>query len=409
MVPPSMTVSENPRSLSSLERSSARRTLRTLRTFGGSVVVLTVLCLFALDLLMAQIKPLSYFDVTEFVPLEQNPMVANLKGFLDNKGANPAILILGSSQMLFPAVRCDEDVQHKRHRYDSWFIRHCINGSLDPIYFGQVLRSKKGTPVSVVNLAVQGSIVSDQLLLLQRAIERGKTPQVVFLELAPRALLDNMHKRTTATPIHQVLADFSAVPELFKNGAINKEAVTQAPGYFWYFYKVKADYRTLIVNLTAALLNRPLNNWEVSQGIRHKVSDNLINPEMAWQVDYQPPQKYHDLAMYDAIYNPPDPAFWQKEENDLRSLLALASRHGIRIIIVDMPETAKNLALLSPVYNAKYRALIDSLEKQNLPVMRLHQSGLFNEADFEDSAHLNADGGRKLFNVMAEKAAGYLN
>lgn len=379
---------------------------QTKCTFVGrllsSSVILIVIFLVLIDAALAYIKPLSFFDVTEFVPLEQNPMVAKLKNFIEDRGANPEAYVLGSSLMLFPAVRCDEELVGKRHRYDSWFIRHGINGALSPLYLSQDLQKACGRPVSVVNLGVQGSIVSDQLMVLERALEKGKTPKLVFLELAPRSLLDNGHKNLNATPIHQVLADLSAVPDLFAEGKINKESLSVLPGYFWYFYKVKADYRTLIVNLSAAVLDRPLNSWEAVRGIRHKPVQGLFNPEMEWNVQYTPEPRYRDLPMYKHIYNPPDAAFWKQERGDLDKFIALAGKHGVKVVLVDMPVTAKNLALLDPAYLQLYRQSIDAIAASGVSVVRLAQSGQFVEDDFEDSAHLNARGGRKLFAAMSQ-------
>lgn len=371
----------------------------------GSSLILTVIFLVLIDAALAYVKPLSFFDVTEFVPLEQNPMVAKLKSFIEDRGANPEAYVLGSSLMLFPAVRCDEELAGKKHRYDSWFIRHGVNGALAPRYLSQQLQRAAGRPVAVVNLGVQGSIVSDQLLVLQRALEKGKTPRLVFLELAPRSLLDNWHKNLNATPIHQVLADLSAVPDLLAAGKLNKETISILPGYFWYFYKVKADYRTLVVNLSASILNRPLNSWEALRGIRHKPVQGLFNPEMEWNVDYTPKPRYHDLPMYKEVYNPPDAAFWKQERDDLDKFLALARRHHVKVVLVDMPVTAKNLALVDPAYLARYRLTIDELASCGVPVLRLAESGQFSESDFEDSAHLNAQGGHKLFAAMSQAFA----
>lgn len=388
-------------------KEAARVSPSILRQIFGSAAILTVLIIVVLDGLLIWLKPLSYFDVTEFVPLEQNPMVAKLKSFIESPSQNPECYILGSSLMLFPAVRCDEELQGKRHRYDAWFIRHGINGALSPAYVSKVFSGDLGRSVSVVNLGVQGSIISDQLLVLKRALEKGKTPGVVFLEVAPRAFLDNWHKQTAATPIHQVLADLSSASPLFENGKLNRDSLMQLPGYFWYFYKVKADYRTLLVNLSAAVLDRPLNSWEAVRGIRHKPVQGLFNPEMEWNVEYTPGSRYHDLGMYKEVYNPPDAAFWKLETTDLHSFLDLARKNHVRVVVVDMPLTERNLELLDKNYLRSYRALIDQVAEKT-DVIRLAQSGDFVEEDFEDSAHLNAAGGRKLFKAMAEHLHGIL-
>lgn len=374
-----------------------------------STFLLTIVLVIAIDLLFSHFQPLRFFDVTEFIPLEQNPLVLKLRTFLNDRSSNPEILMLGSSLVLFPSTRTDEEMDGKPHRYDHWYIRHRVSADTLPRYFTSQLNSalsKKpmNKPLTVCNLGVQGSIVSDQTLILRKALEYGKTPKLVILELAPRSFLDNMHKQIRNTPVFQVLGDFAAGPPLFENGAINKQALVALPGYVSYYYKVKADYRTLIANITAAALNRPMNGWESKEGIKRRQIISLFNPEMEWQVSEKPlVPKYHDLDMYDYVYNPPDARFFSSEEEDCMRLLAAAKNAGIKVIVVDMPVTTRNRKLIKPEFLARYKQFIKTLEAdKSISVVSLSDRSEFNDDDFEDSAHLNASGGKKLFSALSQ-------
>ena len=355
------------------------------------------------DWALISLKPLRFFDVTEFVPLDQNPLVEKLQSFLQDKTADPDVIVLGSSLMLFPSVRLDEQLSGKRHRYDKWFIRHKVSGHLTPRWFEQVTTRLAGAPVKIVNLGVQGSIVSDQYLILRKSLECGKKPSVVVLELAPRSFLDNMHKQIDNTPPHQVLADYTMLPDVFSRGLSITQLKAALPGMMWHYYKVRADYRELIANIFTSSLNRPMNDWEASHGIRRQPLKSAFNPEMEWESCYSPLYpKYHDLEMYQSIYNPPDEAFFRAEMADCIRLCELAAAHGTKLIIADMPVSEKNIALLSPDYLDRYRRFIDALgQRPELAVLRLSADQSFLEEDFEDSAHLNAAGGGKLFRALA--------
>ncbi len=369
-----------------------------------STFLLTIVLVVALDFLFAHFQPLRFFDVTEFIPLEQNPLVLKLRTFLGDHSKNPEILMLGSSLILFPSTRTDEEMDGKPHRYDHWYIRHRVSADTLPRYFNDKLNTALNKKLTVCNLGVQGSIVSDQTLILRKALEYGKTPKLVILELAPRSFLDNMHKQIRNTPVFQVLGDFAAGPPLFENGGINKQALVALPGYISYYYKVKADYRTLVANITAAALNRPMNGWESKEGIKRRQIISLFNPEMEWQVSEKPlVPKYHDLAMYDYVYNPPDPAFFTSEEEDCKRLLATAKNAGIKVIVVDMPVTTQNRKLIKPEFLARYKQFIQTLAgDKSISVISLSERGEFNDDDFEDSAHLNASGGKKLFSALSQ-------
>jgi hypothetical protein len=367
-----------------------------------STFLLSVVLVISFDVLFAFFRPLRFFDVTEFIPLEQNPLVFKLRNFLDNRSYNPQILMLGSSLILFPSTRTDEEMANKPHRYDSWYVRHRISADTVPQYFTKQLVSALQTPVEVCNLGVQGSIVSDQLLILRKALEWGKKPKVVILELAPRSFLDNMHKQIRNTPVFQVLGDFAEAPPLWQDNRLNQEALVTLPGFVSYFYRVKADYRSLICNLVASALNRPMNSWEAQNNIRRAKPVSLVNPEMEWQASTSPlGPKFSDLSMYETIYNPPDPNFFEAEKADCLNLLAQAKKAGVQVIVVDMPISSRNRLLLDKTYQGKYRQFIGYLENdQKVPVVHLSGSPVISDDDFEDSAHLNASGGKKLFAAL---------
>lgn len=367
-----------------------------------STFFLTVCFVILIDCLIHSLQPLRFFDVTEFIPLEQNPLVLKLRTFLDSRQDNPEILMLGSSLILFPSTRTDEEMDGKAHRYDQWYIRHRVSADTVPRYFSKEIEATLKQAPRVCNLGVQGSIVSDQLLILRKALEWGKRPKLVILELAPRSFLDNMHKVIRSTPVYQVLGDFASAPPLFQDGKVNQQALTALPGLVSYFYRVKADYRTLIVNIVASAMNRPMNNWEAQEGIRRNKLVTLVNPEMEWQVSEKPLfEKYHDLEMYETIYNPPDPQFFVDEKADCLRLLDLAKEAGVSVMVVDMPLSSRNRLLLAPLYQTKYRQFLEELEmERGIKVVNLAMVADINDDDFEDSAHLNAAGGKKLFAAL---------
>jgi hypothetical protein len=379
--------------------------LELARRLACSTVILLCLFLFGLDCAIKTIKPLQYFDVTEFIPLDQNPLVAKLGDFYSTANANPPILLLGTSLFLFPSARCDEEMNGQKHRYDNWFIRHKVSGSIEPQYLQNSIEKALGQKLTCANLGVQGSMMSDQLLILERALAAGKTPKLCFLELSPRIFMDNSHEDIKGTPVHQVLANYGTDKiELFKADKINKEYFVDAPKYFWHFYKVKADYRTLIANLTASYLNRPMNNWEAQQGIKRTKLITFGNPEMEWDKLYvRPHAKYNDIPQYDGVYNPPNQRVFKTQTEAFLKLLKLAKSHNVALILVDMPLSSKNRALIKPEMTKQYQQLITTTACDfKLPLIPLATTSSFSDDDFEDSAHLNAKGGIKLFSAMLD-------
>lgn len=92
--------------------------------------------------------------------------------------------------------------------------------------------------------------------------------------------------------------------------------------------------------------------------------------------------------------------------NYLERLLALANENSVPVALVEMPLTKENYALLPEDIKAQYKERIKALsDKYKAKLIVPGNSLTFARGDFEDSVHLNARGGNKLFSYIAKEIA----
>ncbi|MBI4533409.1 MAG: DUF1574 family protein [Candidatus Melainabacteria bacterium] len=331
-------------------------------------------------------------------------MVTKLLDFLASD-SNPEVVLLGSSLTLIPSVRSDDQLTGRKTRYDTWYRHQFINAYPDAKYLRQLLQRHLGKDVHIANMAVTGAMVSDECLILEKLLASGKTPQVVVVEVAERGFLDKLRANIEKTPVYQVLADFRCLKDILKRNPSPQEIQDFVVGNLWYYYKVKADYRAFLAGWFSGVIQHPLNLWEAAQGCRRQNVLLPLNPENQWAALYTPLTHDHakDMQFNHSIYNPPDMQLFAKQSWYMEHLLKIAHEAGITAVIVNMPMPRENTALIPAYVRKRYHHLLKSLSYRYQAVfLDLENSPDYQLTDFEDSSHMNASGGHKLFSTLAK-------
>lgn len=378
-----------------------------LRRLTGSICIWLALYLVAFNWFFSEIKPIRYFNITSYIPLDQNPLLAKLKDYLEGHGQTPDILMLGSSLYLYPSMRLDERFTNQKTRYDNWFLRNKLSALTEPKAFEDKLIKANSPLKRVHSLAVQGSIASDQLTIWRNVIHHGRLPKLLMLELSPRFLCDNT-KDPDKTAVRQALPDWDAVSASLKSKKL-VDIVSQIAGQYFYYYKVKPDYRELINALTATILQHPLNQWEAENRITRPPLSSYTNLDNAFEPQYRwTDPKYHDLETYRQMYQPYDKTRFESQAKAFDQLIELAMQKQITVIITAMPASKPNKKLIDKAFLDDYATYLAKLQtskyrENKVVLIDLFHSANFSDEDFEDSAHLNADGANKFFDSATDR------
>lgn len=386
-----------------LERSNTGLAMTYCRRFLGSVVCLIVVILLVFEIGVRVVKPLTRLNATGLTTLNQYYVVSKLPEFL-NSSISPDVIMTGSSLFLHPAVRCDDRFRGRRTRYDALYIRDVIDPYTGCEYLGDLIKKSSGKAVSIANLATAGALFSDQYMVLKKCLAMGKKPKVVVCDVSPRSFLDRNQSEIEKTPVYLVLADYLSLEDLLEAKASLSSIVQSVAGSKWTYLRDRNDYREVFKNFACRISNHPGDLFHAQQ----KDGENLN--VVAKQIDetqaeplYEPKAfDARDLNYYRKVYLPIDWKMYRKEMEFLRLYLDLAQAKHIAVIVVEVPLPKANLDLLPSEFVSQYRAdVAASAAKHNASLLAPADSTEFTSSDYEDNAHLNADGGVKLYKSMA--------
>jgi len=381
-----------------------------MRVFGSTFALILVLIL-AFDLFVSAAKPLRWFNNTGLTSINQNFLVSKLPEIL-NSTENKDVLLLGSSIVLVPAVRCDDKLNGIKTRYDRWYYRNYIDEYKKADYLQDLLSKRLGTSVTVCNAAVAASVVSDDYLIARKYLASGKRPKMAILCVAPREFLDNQRSLIDKTATYSILADFSSLPDLIAQKADFVRVFDSALGMAWTLYRTRTDYKDFLCAWTATTTGNALTLHNANLATRGadptKGKKDVGVFTETKEVYLQPPNDLADMGGYEGMYLPVNQTQFTNQKQYFTKLLALLQTERIPVVVVDVPVSDRNYALLpKDTLKTYYSFLADTTKDYGAALICAGADQKFDTVnDFEDSAHMNGRGGEKLFGAIANGITG---
>ena len=111
-------------------------------------------------------------------------------------------------------------------------------------------------------------------------------------------------------------------------------------------------------------------------------------------------------AEYRFRYKNPNNKQFDGQVGYLERMLAETRAKGIKVILINMPLTEINVALMPPGFYANYMKKMEHLTEQyQAQMLDLNDPKLFPKKYFGDTAHLNVPGGKHFMEVLADKVS----
>ena len=286
------------------------------------------------------------------------------------------VLIIGSSLIQVPSVRCDDEMLLGKTRYDPEYYSYIFQYD-KARYLQSLLREKLGAEITALNGAVAATTVADQFLLFKSFLDHGGSTKLVMLCLSPRELHDNYHPVPEKSQVYQMIGN------PFAAKAIKERGFESCLGMVWErLNPLFAD--RLQLQRAAANLEEQIVRGSMSQQSR---------PQFR-----KPANTLRDLEMWRNTYNPVHWDLYHSQISYLERFLSLAKERNIPLVIVDMPLPRENVALIDDGLKRSIAADLQSLSQQyHAELIHPGQEQPYYLSDFEDGGHMVSSGGRKLF------------
>lgn len=390
--------------------------MRNIANLGMSIIkralcstlccLLLTLCLF--DAAIATVKPLQYIRTGKYIPLDQNSVVSKVPRFF-SANVKPEALLLGSSLPMMAVTSYDDPYCHALRSEDLDAVRTYTQAQ----YLEHLLSSRLGIKSSVFNLTCYACMSSDAWLILSRAVNADRAPKLVLYGIAPRDFVDNCVPEVGKTPVFEVLASWKSLKDILENNHSLESIRDFVISTGWYYYRVKADYKTLASLIACDFFNRPMTLFAATQQLpataaarSPATTANLpcVPPKTSTPKSIVPAKQAAldlELDTYQKRYNPANAKRFQQESEYFRKLLEICRTNHIKCVIFNMPITNRNRALIPKDIYRRYQQEVCNLPAQyGAHFINLDDSSIFSDEDFLDSVHANAQGGKKIQDLL---------
>ncbi|MBY0551170.1 MAG: DUF1574 domain-containing protein [Candidatus Obscuribacterales bacterium] len=358
-----------------------------LKRFIQSPALLIACALIIGAISILQIAPKD-LDASDGIPNQYKVLVSKLSSFLRST-ENPDVVILGSSLVLMPAVRCDDRLKGKLDCFDDWYYYKHIPEYTQANYLEHLL-SKSGLTVQIKNLGIASSIMSDHASVFETILSNGKHPGLVICGIAPRDFLDNSQQHFQDTPTQLFLKEYRSSCRLFPSSLARIDVQD------WYdcaehqFKKFLAGIRTRCTTVACELTHHP---------------PHLQHPKTKETYMESRPNMLKDLETYKRLYNPPNYQMLDQQRSYLDKFLSMAKANTVEVLLVNMPLTLANTKSLDSAAYSKYlQTIAEVAKKHDVALLDIGSaSPKYSVADFEDCCHLNTAGGLKLYDSILDR------
>ena len=319
----------------------------------------------------------------------------------------PNVVLLGSSLMVAGIAECDANYRQKN--LDLAYYR-------DAAYLSACLQKAFGGQFQSLNLSAPGQMPSDAYLTLSAAIKQGLQPKIVFYGLAPRDFMDGTMQNPSESEAFQVLRHFVETDNYCFDFY-----VTPVGRLDWILQKCSALYggsfsvRRAMVDAVAnafPLAEKGEPQRVVQLYLKRRLTPLAVDPGTSFALPTTPNTPLlDDTADYKARYKNPAKSIYQAQFKFLQRLADVCKQNKIKLVLLQMPITRKNVKLLKPaLYNAYNTDLQLLAERNNLPLMDLCQFEDYDQSDYKDTVHLNGYGGKKFVDNLVShlSACAYL-
>jgi hypothetical protein len=316
-----------------------------------------------------------------------------------NEESAPDIVIFGSSQM---GCLAGADSRFQNRKLDFVMEKRCR-------VFEAMLKEQTKSDASAFVCAAPGQMISDHYLIAKTLFPIRK-PRLIVISLAPRDFIDNFLADVSSTEPYRFY-----LPYLSDDAQAKKLLLSSWPeqmkDYIGRLFPLKnvsqsISWSGLIQKLPLPALPVRSEQRDIGWLFSVNADSDLMHPYMCMTVPKMPSQFKDNTLEYSKRYHNCNPPIYRKEVASLNELLEYAKDEQIKVLVVAMPLTAMNRALLPAVFWTNYKVAIQTACAQNqAKLLDLSEAEGFDRGDFIDTVHLSQDGGVKLVGRITQAIA----
>lgn len=372
----------------------------------GSAVALGLMLFLCFDLTLLALRPLAKVE-PECLPSAHTWVWWANREYMERRTA-PNVVILGSSLLMNPIAKVDADYLHK----DLDYVKHHRS-----VYLERQLKDRCGREdLSCFNFALPGAMVSDDFMVLRAMSAMKKKPDIIVLGLGVRDFVDSGVNCPAATPPFKYLQRFADIDDIVD---LSLPDVWRRAEYWIgkavYLWEKKLDLQVLLSEAAKTMLGSHFAAYfpacRLTEADPTKNMPGNLRSEIeegVYVIKADQAYSYEDnTTEYRKRFRNKNERMFDIQCQFLDKFLTEAQKEGIKIVLVNLPVTAANHALMPTGAYDRYAAFLKTEAlRWNVPLIDPAQSVDFTVQDYSDTAHMNSVGGRKLLDILVSSLVG---
>lgn len=368
----------------------------------SSAVILGLLIALAFNFLLVAGQPLSKVD-PEALPSARTWVWWATREFLEQKQA-PDVVLIGSSLLMHPVSLVDADYLNQDldyiHHHRSVFCQETL---------AKALKQKE---LTCFNYALPGAMVSDDYILTRAMLTGTRKPKVIVLALGVRDFVESGISCAANTPSWRYFKRFCDTSDLVDLSMPHPwQRFDYVLGNWIYPWGKKLDLQVLLSEKTKSVLapffasHLPACQLSKVDPARNMPGNLRSEVEAGMFVvkAHQPYSFDDNSGEYKKRYRRLNKEMVHTQELFLERFFDLARAAAIEVVVVNMPLTRANHALMQPgSYDHYHTTLVAACARHGCRLVDLDGTPELSERDFYDTAHMNSSGGRKLLSAVCQ-------
>ncbi len=380
---------------------STREPFKALLSFAGTRFGCALAAVFILNGVFAALFPSMKVNAAD-LPSAHTWEWWRTRSFLKAENS-PDVVLLGSSLMMIPVSVLDADYLNKD--LDAVYHDHSV-------YLENALSSSKSAP-SCFNFAIPGGMISDDYMIFRALLHDKHRPKLIVLGLTLRDFIESHVNCAAVTPSFKYFKHFFNIDDIAE---LSMPEFWQRFDYwqskFVFMVGERLDIQVAFAQKLQAICDAVLgpavptrtqatDTPQLASNLAHNLKTEAEPGDFMLRAGQIYP--YEDNSgEYKKRFSNPDQRLFKAEATFLHKLLAEAHEQGVKVLLVNMPLTGANMALMPPGFYAKYFAIAQTEASQyKADFLDLNTGTKFGITDFRDTAHMNSSGGRKLLDAVA--------
>jgi hypothetical protein len=313
-----------------------------------------------------------------------------VNGFKQLK-APPAIVLLGSSLIMHPFYAMDAET----NRNIGDIFHHHQSLTLERILSEQGLGQQH-----VYNLAVFGAMISDGFIYVNDYLQGEHCPKILIFGVAPRDFSDSNLAAPTATFTFKKLVgleNFARYANLYMPGWLDRADFVAE--HLCYFY----GKRWRLQHEVEKGITRVAKTFGITGSEPQASFPGAVSANAGFMSGRTAEERFAlSTNEYRKRYRGIDNKDLSLQIGFLEKTLATCKDRGIKVLLVNMPLSDVNRALLPEGFYSHFCKTVglEAAKYPNVKFFDLGESAEFLHSDYWDTAHLNQFGGRKLLNHL---------